>query len=281
MRNGELQSTLAAAAGGRSRLFYSAFRIPYSAMIHYDFAGKVVLVSGSSRGIGAAILSGFARAGAACVLHFWDDPDGANRRDADALAAQLGPLVHPYPADVRDAAQVESLMRQVKERFGGLDVLVNNAGIIRDRTLKKMTLDEWHAVIQTNLDGVFHCCKYGTEILRDGGRVVSIASVAGLVGFHGQANYAAAKAGVIGLTKVLAKELARRQITANAIAPGVIQTQMLGEIKPEVMTEYLKQIPLGRLGKPDDVANAVLFLASAESGYITGQVLPVTGGWLV
>ncbi len=254
-------------------------------MITFHFPGRVVLVTGSSRGIGAAVLSGFARAGATCVLHYWDDPGGANRADADTLAAHLQSLpgvgpIHPLPADVRDSGQVEGLMRQVKDQFGGLDILVNNAGIIRDRTLKKMTLDEWHAVIQTNLDGVFHCCKYGTEILRDGGRVVNIASVAGLVGFHGQANYAAAKAGVIGLTRVLAKELARRQITVNAIAPGVIQTPMLGEVKPEVMSEYLKQIPAGRLGKPDDVANAVLFLASEESSYISGQVLPVTGGWV-
>ena len=142
-----------------------------------------------------------------------------------------------------------------------------------------MTLDEWHAVIQTNLDGVFHCCKYGLEILRDGGRVVNVASVAGLVGFHGQTNYAAAKAGVIGMTRVMAKELARRGITVNAVAPGVIQTAMLGEVKEEVRAEYLKQIPVGRLGKPEDVANAVLFFASEESSYVTGQVLPVTGGW--
>lgn len=254
-------------------------------MITYSFPGKVVLVTGSSRGIGAGVLSAFARAGATCVLHYWADPDGANLKDAEALAAELRgfdskPSVHLLAADVRDAAQVEALMKQIKERFGGLDILVNNAGIIKDRTLKKMTLDEWRAVLQTNLDGVFHCCKYGTEVMRDGGRVVNVASVAGLVGFHGQTNYAAAKAGVIGLTRVLAKELARRQITANAVAPGVIQTPMLGEIKPEVMTEYLKQIPAGRLGKPDDIANAVLFLASEESGYVTGQVLPVTGGWV-
>jgi 3-oxoacyl-[acyl-carrier protein] reductase len=254
-------------------------------MIRYEFPNKVVLVTGSSRGIGGAILSAFARAGANCVLHFWDDPDGANRKDADALAGQLRATkeagqIHVIGADVRDAKQIEGLMKHVKDNCGGLDVLVNNAGILRDRTLKKMTLEEWHAVIQTNLDGVFHSCKYGTEILRDGGRMVNIASVAGLVGFHGQTNYAAAKAGVIGMTRVLAKELARRQVTVNAIAPGVIQTQMLGELKPEVMTEYLKQIPLGRLGSPDDIANAVLFLASEESGYITGQVLPVTGGWV-
>jgi 3-oxoacyl-[acyl-carrier protein] reductase len=254
-------------------------------MIHYAFPKKVVLVTGSSRGIGAAVLSAFAHAGATCVLHFWDDPDGANRRDADELAEQLralpvAPTVGVVGADVRDAAQVQALMRQVHDKCGGLDVLVNNAGIIRDRTLKKMTLDEWHAVIQTNLDGVFHCCKFGNEILRDGGRIVNIASVAGLVGMHGQANYAAAKAGVIGLTRVLAKELARRHITVNAIAPGVIQTKMLGEIRPEVMAEYMKAIPAGRVGKPEDIANAVLFLASEESSYITGQVLPVTGGWV-
>jgi 3-oxoacyl-[acyl-carrier protein] reductase len=255
-------------------------------MIHHDFSGKVALVTGSSRGIGAGVLSAFGRAGATCVLHFWDDPDGANRKDADALAAQLralptAPTVHVFPTDVRDAGQVEALMKRVKETCGGLDILVNNAGIIRDRTIKKMTLDEWHAVIQTNLDGVFHCCKYGTEVMRDSGRVVNVSSVSGLVGTHGQANYAAAKAGVIGMTRVLAKELARRGITVNAIAPGVVQTAMIGEIKPEVMAEYLKQIPVGRLGKPEDVANAVLFLASEESSYITGQVLPVTGGWLV
>ncbi len=249
-------------------------------MIHYNFTQKVVLVTGSSRGIGAAILSQFAKAGATCILHYYDDPDGGNRRDALAMRAKLGPNVHAHAADVRDAAAMEALMKRVKANCGSLDVLVNNAGIIRDRTMKKMTLDEWHDVVETNLSGVFHGCKYGAEILADGGRIVNVASVAGLVGFHGQANYAAAKAGVIGLTRVLAKELAKRGITVNAVAPGVIQTAMLGEVKPEVTAEYIRQIPLGRLGQPNDVANAILFLASEESGYITGQVLPVTGGWV-
>src|SRR5262249_54718689 len=135
------------------------------------------------------------------------------------------------------------------------------------------------SVIQTNLDGVFYCCKQGIEVLRDGGRIVNMASIAGVFPFHGQSNYAAAKAGVIALTKVLAKELARRGITVNAIAPGIIETSMLGELKPEVRADYEKQIPLGRVGRPEDVANAVLFLSSEETGYITGQVLPVTGGW--
>src|SRR5262245_7290471 len=181
-------------------------------MITYSFPTKVALVTGSSRGIGAGVLSAFAKAGATCVLHFWDDPAGENRKDADALATQLRalpakPALHVFPADVRDAAQIESLMKQVKEKCGGLDILVNNAGGIRQRSPQRMARREWHAVIRTTLHGVFHSCKFGTEILRDGGRIVNIASVAGLIGFHGQTNYAAAKAGVIGMTRVLAKEL--------------------------------------------------------------------------
>jgi 3-oxoacyl-[acyl-carrier protein] reductase len=251
-------------------------------MIRYDFTGKAALVTGSSRGIGAAILEGFARAGATCILHYWDDPDGGNRRDAETHAEKLRNLraaVHVLSADVRSATQVESLMGEVRKLTGGLDVLVNNAGVLRDRTLRKMTLDDWRAVMDTNLDGVFHCCKHAVELIRDNGRIVNIASIAGLFPFHGQSNYAAAKAGVIALTKVLAKELARKGITANAVAPGVIQTTMIGDIKPDVLEGYIKQIPVGRLGRPEDVANAVLFFASEESGYITGQVLPVTGGW--
>ncbi len=134
-------------------------------------------------------------------------------------------------------------------------------------------------MLKTNLDGVFYCSKYGAEVMRDGGRIVNMASIAGIVGFHGQANYAAAKAGVIALTKVMAKELAKRGITVNAVAPGVIQTPMLGGLKPEVLASYEKQIPLGRVGRPEEVAHAVLFFASEESGYITGQTLPITGGW--
>ena len=251
-------------------------------MIQYQFSGKTVLVTGSSRGIGAAILEAFAKAGAHCLLHYFDDPAGENRKDAESHAAKLRGMkvqVDLFAGDVRSASSIEEMMKKIKAEIGGVDVLVNNAGILRDRSIKRMTLDDWHSVMETNLDGVFYCCKHGLELLRDQGRVINIASIAGLFPFHGQSNYAAAKAGVIALTKVLSKELARRGITANAIAPGVIQTTMLGELKPEVLAEYLKQIPLGRLGKPEDVANGVLFLASEESGYITGQVLPITGGW--
>ena len=248
----------------------------------FNFTGQVVLVTGSSRGMGAAIITAFARAGAACIVNYFADPAGENLRDAEATAQKLRELkvpVHVLEADVSKYEAVEALMKRIAEFAGGLDVLVNNAGIIRDKTIKKMTPADWNAVVSTNLTGVFNCSKLGAEILRDGGRIVSISSIAGIVGFHGQANYAAAKAGVIALTKVLAKELARRKITVNAVAPGIIQTPMIGSIRPEVMAEYEKQIPLGRVGQPEDVANAVLFLASEASSYITGQVLPVTGGW--
>ena len=251
-------------------------------MVKYDFTGKVALVTGSSRGLGAAILEAFARAGAVCVVQFFDDPDGQNRRDADATAERLRQYnvpVHVLEGDVRDFAAVERLMQGVVAAAGKLDILVNNAGIIRDRTVRKMTLDDWHGVIETNLDGVFYCCKLAAEMLPAGGRIINVASIAGIVGFHGQANYAAAKAGVIALTKVLAKELARRGVTVNAVAPGVIQTPMIEAIRPEVLAEYEKQIPVGRVGRPEEVAHAVLFLACEESGYITGQTLPVTGGW--
>jgi 3-oxoacyl-[acyl-carrier protein] reductase len=251
-------------------------------VVRYDFAGKVVLVTGSSRGMGAAILEAFGRAGATCVLNYFEDADGHNRRDADDTAARLREANVPFhvlAADVRHYESVEQMIRQVKDVAGGLDVLVNNAGIIRDRTVKKMSPDEWHSVLETNLDGVFYCCKFGAEVMRDGGRIINISSISGVAGFHGQANYASAKAGVIALTKVLAKELGRRGITVNAVAPGVIQTAMIAAIRPEVLAEHEKQIPVGRIGRPEDVANAVLFFASAESGYITGQTLPVTGGW--
>lgn len=251
-------------------------------MVQYQFSGKVALVTGSSRGMGAVILEAFARAGAVCLLNYFPDPAGENLRDAESLAARLrqgGATVHLLEGDVSSYASVEAMMRQAATLTGHIDILVNNAGILRDRTVRKMTLDDWQAVVKTNLDGVFHCSKLGADILADGGRIVNMASISGIVGFHGQANYAAAKAGVIALTKVLARELARRQITVNAVAPGVIQTGMLAGLKPEVLASYEKQIPLGRVGRPEEVAHAVLFLATEESSYITGQVLPITGGW--
>ncbi|GIW81267.1 MAG: beta-ketoacyl-ACP reductase [Gemmatales bacterium] len=251
-------------------------------MVEYRFPGKVALVTGSSRGMGAAILEAFARAKATCIVNYVADAGGQNERDAEATAKRLqahGVTVHVIEADVSRYDAVEGMMKKVADLTGGLDILVNNAGVLRDRTVRKMTEEEWASVLRTNLDGVFFCCKHGAEILRDGGRIINVASISGIVGFHGQANYAAAKAGVIALTKVLSKELAKRQITVNAVAPGVVQTPMLQGLKPEVLESYKQQIPIGRIGQPEDVAHAVLFLACEESGYITGQTLPITGGW--
>lgn len=251
-------------------------------MVEYRFPGKVALVTGSSRGLGAAILEAFAKAGATCILNYFDDPEGQNRRDAEATATRLrshGAPLHVFEADVRRFDSVASLMRRAQDAAGGLDILVNNAGIIRDMTIKKMSPDDWRAVLETNLDGVFYCSKLGAEIMRDNGRIVNLASVSGIAGPHGQANYAAAKAGVIALTKVLAKELAKRGITANAVAPGVVNTAMIKALKPEVLAAYEKQVPLGRVGRPEEVAHAILFFACEESAYITGQTLPINGGW--
>src|SRR5262245_26980915 len=179
-------------------------------MVTYSFPNKVVLVTGASRGMGAMILEAFARSGAVCLLNYFDDPSGQNMKDAEQTAQRVrahNAHVHMLEANVSRYESVEKLMKQAVEVAGGLDILVNNAGILRDRTVKKMTLEEWDSVMQTNLDGVFYCSKLAAEVMRDGGRIINMASIAGMVGFHGQANYAAAKAGVIALTKVLSKEV--------------------------------------------------------------------------
>ena len=204
------------------------------------------------------------------------------------LAKQLGDLGGGIPLLqsplLHEQGQSRFHLSETQKHFGSVDILVNNAGIAGvNKKTWEFTPDEWRSVIEVDLNAVFYCCRAVVPLMlmRGWGRIVSIASVAGLHGIPGQTNYAAAKAGVIGMMRVLAKELARRKITANAIAPGVVETSMMGDIKEEVRAEYLKQIPLGRFAQPADVANAVLFLCSEESGYITGQVLPVTGGWLV
>ncbi|MFA6451420.1 MAG: SDR family oxidoreductase, partial [bacterium] len=161
---------------------------------------------------------------------------------------------------------------------GGLDFLINNAAIIRDRTIAKMSAEEWQAVMDVNLTGVFICCKHGLEIMRDGGAIVSLGSIAAILGFFGQTNYAAAKAGVIALSKSAAKELARHGITVNVISPGLISTDMLAGMEPAVLEDLKKNIPVGRIGEPADIAGAALFLASDAASYITGQVIRIDGG---
>jgi 3-oxoacyl-[acyl-carrier protein] reductase len=246
-----------------------------------DLTGQSALITGASRGIGAEVARTLHRAGARVVLNH---PDlGGTRADADAIAADLNhardasALV--LAADVGDPAAVQAMMDAIRTLWGGLDLLVNNAGILRDRTIAKMTLEEWRAVIETNLSGVFLCCKFGLEILRDGGAIVSLGSLSAAAGFPGQANYAAAKAGVQAMMRVLARECARRSIRVNAVAPGVIETPMMDAVAEAVRDGMRQAIPLRRFGTPREVADAVLFLCSPLASYITGSTLAVNGGW--
>lgn len=244
---------------------------------------RTALITGASRGLGRATALRLAREGAAIGLNYVADADGRNLADAQAVAAEiagLGGASLLLQADVSDEAQAAAMAAAFLARFGRIDILVNNAGIIRDVTLKKMTRAEWDPVIATNLTGVFHCTKAVFEPMREAGygRIVSIASVVGQTGNIGQANYAAAKAGIIGFTKAIAREGARRGITANAIAPGFIETEMTANIPEAKRAELAGQIPVGHLGAPEDIAAAVAFLASDEASYITGQVLAVNGG---
>ena len=249
-------------------------------MIAIDLSGKTALVTGASQGIGAEIARTFQRAG--CRV-FVNHPEvGETAHDAAKLCDELNSLrpqsALPLSADVSDSAQVQQMMREV-EANGGLDFLVNNAAILRDRSIAKMSPDEWQSVIDVNLSGVFYGCKYGLEIMRDGGAIVSLGSIAALQGFYGQANYASAKAGVMAMMRVLAREAARRNIRANAIAPGVIETSMAEAIPENVRAEMLKNVPLARFGKPGEIADAALFLCSPLASYISGQTLEVNGGW--
>ena len=249
--------------------------------IEIDLSPRVALITGASQGIGAQLARTFHRAGAVVVLNH--PGAGTTGRDADSLAAELNGLrplsAAVVAADVAQADAVQTMMQSVKARFGGIDFLVNNAGILRDRTIAKMSLDEWKAVLDVNLNGVFHCCKFGLEIMRDGGAIVSLGSIAGIVGFYGQANYAASKAGVQALMRVISREAARRQIRANAIAPGVIETAMAATIPETVRAEMLKSVPLARFGATEDVANVAVFLCSPLAAYVTGQTVEVNGGW--
>lgn len=248
-------------------------------MVEIDLTGKSFLVTGGSQGLGAATVRRLHAAGGSVFINYYPDEAQQNRTRAEELVAELGSRAFPVPADVTDREQVDAMFAAIRQQGNGLHGLVNNAAVIRDRTLRKMTDDEWEAVISTNLTGVFRVCRAAADVLADGGRIVSLASISGVVGFFGQANYASAKAGVIALTKVLSKELASRRITVNAVAPGVVLTDMGASIPEAVRSEMLKNIPLGCFGEPDDIANAILFLCSDLAKYVSGQTLHVNGGW--
>ena len=243
-----------------------------------DFSGKIVLVTGSSRGIGAEMIKAFDQRGAQCVVNYVADAQGQNKTDAASVASELnGPLV--IECDVTQPSQVEAMMKQIQDRHGGLDILVNNSGIISDRTIKKMSLETFESVVRVNLTGTFAVTQKAGAILRDGGRIINLSSVSGELGLFGQANYSSSKAAIIALTKVSAREFARQNITVNAIAPGFIDVGMSKGMPDEVTQNFIKQIPLGRLGDVSEIVNAALFLASPMASYITGHVLNVNGGF--
>jgi 3-oxoacyl-[acyl-carrier protein] reductase len=248
-------------------------------MYQVNLSGKTAIVTGSSQGIGLAIARTLHAAGANVVINHFPDPAGQHAGLAAKVVAELGDRSLACAADVRKPEQLQAMVKAAVDKFGGLDYLVNNAGILRDKSFRKMSMGDWQDVIDTNLSGVFFACQAAAESLRDGGAIVNVASLSAAMGFFGQANYASAKAGVVTLTKVLSKELARRNIRVNAVAPGVINTEMGQSIPEENRKVMLTNIPLGRFGEPEEIAQVVLFLCSPMSSYVTGQTIHINGGW--
>lgn len=240
--------------------------------------GKVALVTGASRGIGRAIAISLAEAGADVAVNYAGNEQAAEET-AEAVRAH-GRKAITIRADVGDAGQADQMVKTVLDEFGRLDILVNNAGITRDNLLMRMKEEEFDQVINTNLKGVFNCMKAVTRPMmkQRSGRIINISSIVGAVGNPGQTNYVAAKAGVIGMTKSAAKELATRGITVNCVAPGFIETEMTDVLSEETKETLLKSIPLGRLGQPEDIARIVRVLASEDASYMTGQTIHVDGG---
>ncbi|HZT42692.1 MAG TPA: 3-oxoacyl-[acyl-carrier-protein] reductase [Chthonomonadaceae bacterium] len=239
---------------------------------------KVAVVTGAGRGIGRAIALKLAEEGAKVVVNYSRSAEAAEQvvaqiraQDREAIAVQ---------ADVADAAQVEALFTAARERFERIDLLVNNAGVTRDKLLLRMSEEDWDAVLDTNLKGAFLCARAVAPLFlkQKGGGIVNVGSVIGTVGGAGQANYSASKAGLVGLTKSLAKELGSRNVRVNAVAPGFIETEMTEVLKPDYREAILRQIPLGRFGTVEDVARVVAFLCSEDAAYIQGQVISINGG---
>ncbi|MGI9090431.1 MAG: 3-oxoacyl-[acyl-carrier-protein] reductase [Gemmatimonadaceae bacterium] len=242
--------------------------------VSIDLTGRNALVTGSTRGIGRAIANRLIQCGARVAIV------GRDLARSEEVARNLGPDARGFAADVADIASVTRLVTDVESAFGTIDILVNNAGLTRDNLMMRIKDDDWNAVIDANLRGAFVATRAVTRgmMKRRWGRVINIASVVGITGNKGQVNYAASKAGLIGLTKSVAKELGSRNVLANAVAPGLIETDMTAAMTPDARSGMAAQIPLERLGTPDDVAGVVAFLASDLAAYITGQVIVVDGG---
>ena len=241
-----------------------------------DFAsleGRVVLVTGASRGIGAAVARELAAAGARVAVNYRSSADAA-----EEIASEIGGVA--IDGDVGDPEQAAAVVVRAETELGALDVLVNNAGVTRDGLIARMSDEDWAAVVDTNLRGTFNTCRAVSRkmLRRRSGAIVNMTSVVGLMGNPGQANYAASKAGIVGLTKALARELGTRGVRVNAVAPGYIDTELTGVLSEEVRNAILTNTPLGRLGEPEDVARAVRFLCSDEASFVTGEVLLVGGG---
>ena len=236
---------------------------------------KVAIITGGSAGIGAATAVKFAEEGAKVIIWDLDEERG------NALAKQLNATF--MKVNTANYAQVETASKAIHEQFGRIDILINNAGITRDSSLKKMTPEQWQQVIDVNLSGVFYCAKVISEymLLNGWGRIVNASSVVGLYGNFGQTNYVATKAGIIGMTKTLARELGRKGITVNAVAPGFIATEMVAAMPENVLEGMKAKVPIGRLGEPAEIANAYAFLSSDEASYINGHTLSVDGGMTV